>query len=70
MQEHFQIKGAIGPGLNALSRNVRGTLGQVAGTYTTNAYEIDQILIESWKLVYEGNATSHKKLVADFIAKS
>ena len=49
---------------------MRGPLGQVAGTYTTNACEIDQILIDAWKLVHEGNAKSHKKLVAEFIAKS
>ena len=62
------IKWAILSGLEALKRKGRGPLGQLAGTYTTNAYEIDQILIDAWEGVYEGNATSHKKLVADFMA--
>jgi len=63
------IKGAIGSGLQALKRKVRGPKGQVAGTYTTNAFEIDQMLNDAWSAVYEGNVTSHKKLVDDFKAK-
>ena len=63
------IKGAIGSGLQALKRKVRGPKGQVAGTYTTNAFEIDQMLNDAWKAVYDGNVTFHKKLVEDFEAK-
>ena len=45
------IKGAAGSGLKALKRKVRGPTGQKAGTYTTNAHEIDQILIDAWRTV-------------------
>ncbi len=41
----------------------------MAGTYTTNAFEIDQMLNDAWAAVYERNVTSHKKLVDDFDAK-
>ena len=63
------IKGAIGSGLKALRRKVRGPMGQETGTYTTNAFEIDNILIEAWKRVYQDNATDHDELVKKFEAK-
>jgi hypothetical protein len=46
-----RIKGAIGSGLNALKRKAVGPLGQKIGTHTTDAFEIDQILIEVSKIL-------------------
>ena len=48
---------------------MRGPKGQHAGTYTTNAFEIDNILIDAWKRIYQGNATDHDELVKKFEAK-
>ena len=63
------IKGAVGSGLKALRRKVRGPKGQTTGTYTTNAFEIDNILIDAWKRVDQGSATDHDALVKEFEAK-
>ena len=40
----------------------------MAGKYTANAFEIDQMLNDAWAVAYEGNVTSHKKLVDKFEA--
>ena len=64
-----RIKGATGSGLSALKRKVVGPVGQKIGTRTTDAYEIDQILIDAWADVYKGNAASHDKLVKAFKGK-
>ena len=47
------IKGAIGSGVKALKRKVRGPKGQKAGTFTTNAFEIDDMLNDAWAAVYK-----------------
>ena len=64
-----RIKGAIGSGLNALKRKAVGPLGQKIGTHSTDALEIDQILIDAWANVYAGNASSHADLVKAFKEK-
>ena len=64
-----RANGVKGHKLNALKRDLIGPQGQRVGSLTTNADEMDGILIRAWKAVYNGTKQNLTELSGNFVTK-
>ncbi len=63
------LKGPSPQPIRYLQRQKPGPNGEKIGTYTTEEGEIDEILIDEWKSVFDGNVKSIDDVVKRFMGK-
>ena len=66
---HAALNVGQGKPISALERKVDGPTGQPAGTYTTDPKELDGILQEARKMIFEGNVENFDQLIDGFKLK-